>query len=120
MKSVYAKVIALMEYKGELVEASQFLLDRLVPNEKVYGLEVIRHNVTQWTDPNTNEKIINNGRYKYTVETAMNFVFDGNYSQCQQWLVDCLMKNEELSYMTIQMIDLTMADYVIPPKNDDE
>ena len=118
LKQVYITTIAVMECVEDMVSASQLVLDKLAPDTSVRDYNVTRHRVTQWTDPDAQAMVVtDSGRFKYTINTTLTFIMDGEYADVQNWVVSRLMEDEEHTHMIIQALDITMADYVQPVKD---
>lgn len=109
--SVYASVLATIEFDGDLVEASSFIEDLFTADSRITKLQVPVNNLIQWTIPRTNEKVVtDDGRYRYTLSLNLSFVCEGGRPVAQKWIIGCLMTNEEQTRMNIQKLDTAVYE----------
>lgn len=110
---VYAYAVAVFEYDGDRQNAFDFIDGLFRDDGFATGIEMLEAEVVQWSDPVANQAITEqrNGTAfnKFTVSLQLRFTTDGNYSDCQRWVVDRLMTDEDKTHMFIQLVRLSLA-----------
>lgn len=112
---MYATVIGVFEMAKDRLGANDWVLTLFSDDDVVSKLVIQEYELTQWSDPTSNREVVvgtEGGEpvYKYTLRMSMRFNIEGDYGAAQHWLVERLMRDEELSYMNIQQIRLSGAE----------
>jgi hypothetical protein len=109
MNYVYARFVALMEFDGGFVDASEFVLSLFRGGDE--PVKVFHHHVTQWVDPVANEVVKTaGGRNKYTVDTAIGFHLEGGYKEAQEFILKRLYSDEAATHMNVQVVDISLTE----------
>lgn len=110
---VYAYAVAVFEYDGTRQEAFDFIDGLFRDDGFATNIELLEAEVVQWSDPVANQAITSERGgltfNKFTVSLQLRFLTDGDYSECQKWVVDRLMTDEPKTHMFVQLVRLSIA-----------
>ena len=107
MTPFYSRVIAIFEIAGDNDIAQKWALDRL----GTVG-DIRKISITRWVEPYQNQAVVTYRDgielAKYTVDARVNFEAEG-YADAQHKIVEALTGDPTVTYINIQMVDLTRA-----------